>query len=99
MPSDPESQRPVGSHRPAAFHRRLELGEISRPPAYSYWEYRQFVRYSFLSLGHSLAQASEPSGDGLANLAGGIFLKKMLTADRDLFLIAPGATELEQAAR
>src|ERR1700730_7139458 len=43
-------------------------------------------------------QTHEPSGDGLANLMRRIFLKKMVTADRDLFLIAPGAAELEQAA-
>ena len=43
-------------------------------------------------------QTNEPSGDGLANLMRRIFLKKMFAMDRDLFLITPGAAELEQVA-
>ena len=43
-------------------------------------------------------QKNKPSGDGLANFMRRIFLKKMFAADRDLFLIAPGAAELEKVA-
>jgi hypothetical protein len=42
--------------------------------------------------------ANEPFGYGLTNLMRRIFLKKMLTGDRDLLLVAPGAAKLEQVA-
>jgi hypothetical protein len=44
-----------------------------------------------------LLQTNKPSGDSLANLIRRIFLKKMITANRDLLLIAPGAAEASPA--